>query len=62
MMVNLQCVNFGVEGKLSAETTEERGGDRACVSEEEGRGRDSVEGRRVSGAVLAIRRRWRVER
>jgi hypothetical protein len=62
MMVNLQCVNFGVEGKLRAETTEERGGDRACISEEEGRGHDSVEGRRVGGAVSAIRSRWRVER
>jgi hypothetical protein len=58
VMVDLQCVDFRVEG----ESGEGRGGDKACVSEEEGRGRDSMEGRRVHNATLAVRRRWHVER
>jgi hypothetical protein len=33
--VDLQCVDFGVEGKPVAETTDGRGGDRACISKEE---------------------------
>jgi hypothetical protein len=44
-MVDLQCNGFRVEGELGIEMVEGRGGDEACISEEEGRGRDSVEGR-----------------
>jgi hypothetical protein len=39
--------------------TKGRGGDGACVLEEEGRGRDSVVWR-CGGVALAIRRRWHV--
>jgi hypothetical protein len=45
VMVDLQCINFGVEGEPVAEMMDGRSGDRACISEHEGRGHDSVEGR-----------------
>jgi hypothetical protein len=54
-MVDLQCVGFGVEGELGAETTHGMGGDGSCISEEEGSGHDSVEGRRVGDAVAWLR-------
>jgi hypothetical protein len=41
-MIDLQCINFGVEGKLGAKIAEKRGCDAACISEKEGRGCDSV--------------------
>jgi hypothetical protein len=44
-MMDFQCVNFRVEGEPEAETTKGRGGDKVSISEEEGRGRASVEGR-----------------
>jgi hypothetical protein len=50
VMVDLQCVGFGVEGEPRTETAEGREGDVACISEKEGRGHDSVEGRRVGDA------------
>jgi hypothetical protein len=54
-MVDLQCVSFGVEGEPEVEMTEGRGGNGACVSKEEGRGRGSVEGRRVGHAAVQLR-------
>jgi hypothetical protein len=36
-MVDLQCISFGVEGELGAETVEGRRGDEACISKQ-GRG------------------------
>jgi hypothetical protein len=44
VMVDLQCISFKAEGESEAKTAEGRGGDGAHVSEEEGRGCDSVEG------------------
>jgi hypothetical protein len=41
--------------ELGAETAEGRGSDRACISEEEGRGRGSVEGRFVGDTVARLR-------
>jgi hypothetical protein len=53
-MVDLQCVGFKVEGEPRAERTEGRGFDGARVSEEEGRGHDSMEGRRVGDVVARL--------
>jgi hypothetical protein len=47
-MVDLQCAGFRVEGELGAKMAKGRGGDGACILEEEGRGCGSVEGRQVS--------------
>jgi hypothetical protein len=54
-MMDLQCVHFGVEGEPGDETTEGMGGDGACVSEVEWRGRDSMEGKRVGDVVAQLR-------
>jgi hypothetical protein len=56
VMVDLQCVGFGAEVESGTEMVEGRGGDGACVLEEEGRGHVSVEGRQVGGATSAVRR------
>jgi hypothetical protein len=45
MMVDLQCVDFGVEGESRVETAEGRGGDMACILEVEERGQYSMEQR-----------------
>jgi hypothetical protein len=42
-MVDLQCVDLGVEEEPVAEMMEGRGGNNACVLKEEGRGCDWVE-------------------
>jgi hypothetical protein len=58
VIVDLQCVSFEVEGELEAKTVEGRGGDGASISEEKGRGHESVEGRR-DGDMAA--RLWALE-
>jgi hypothetical protein len=54
-MVDLHWVSFRVEEEQGAETVEGSGGDETCVSKEEGRGRDSMEGKRVGDAVAQLR-------
>jgi hypothetical protein len=53
-MVDLQCVGFKVEGEPGAERMEGRGFDGARVLEKEGRGHDSMEGRRVGDVVARL--------
>jgi hypothetical protein len=53
-MVDLHWVSFRVEEEQGAETVEGSGWDATCVSKE-GRGRDSVEGKRVGDAVAQLR-------
>jgi hypothetical protein len=54
MKVDLQCVDFRVEGKPVAETTDGRGGDGACISEEERRGRIRCMRKRADDAVTRL--------
>jgi hypothetical protein len=53
-MLDLQYVDFGVEGEPTAKTMNGRGGNKACFSKEEGRGCGSVEGRRVGDVVARL--------
>jgi hypothetical protein len=50
-MMDLQCVDVRVDSEPMVEKTEGRGGDEACISKEEGRRCDTVEGRQGCDGV-----------